>query len=120
MAAYAIFDVEIYDILDALIDLEVIETNEKLLVEQIELLNEYQNEVINENIESYDENITFKLTDYGKEKTKEIFNEIPVFIINKIKNIKVVWSKKPLIKILHYVYSKYPDYASLSEANIND
>ena len=117
---YGPFDIEIYDILDALEELDVIEVRSKMTIESLEIENENISDLISEIEETYDASTIFKLTEYGKEKTIEIYNEVPEDILRKIENIKIIWSKKPLIQLLHYVYTKYPDYAKMSEANIYD
>lgn len=105
---YGPFDAEIYDAVEALEGLKVIEETP---------VSEDELEICDID-EPYDTNTVYKLTPVGIAKVQRIVNELPPDIIRKITNYKSIYNNKPLVETLHYVYSKYPKYAKLSEAAI--
>jgi uncharacterized protein YwgA len=107
---YGPFDIEVYDALEALKSLGIVE--EKRLTEtEVETAETFDEEV-------YDTETIYKLTLSGIAKVKRIANEIPADLIRVISNYKTIYGNKPLVEILHYVYNKYPEYAKVSEAKI--
>jgi len=100
---YGPFDVEIYDVIDSLESMKII----------------YDiNDTIKYNAEQYDKTILFKLTDKGIEKTKAIIDKMPYDTYRTIERIKRIYARMPLTQLLHYVYSKYSEYAVNSELHI--
>ena len=105
---YGPFDSEVYDALEALRALDIIEKSAE------EKLPEVPEDVD----ETYDTNTEYKLTPAGVAKVQRIASEVPLDVMRKISNYKMSYNKKPLVEILHYVYRKFPEYAKLSEAAI--
>jgi uncharacterized protein YwgA len=106
---YGPFDSEVYDSIDALKELHVLEENP---------VEKHETEEDEDEDECYDANTTFKLTDFGISKVKELVERAPKEVIDKFVKVKTIYGRMPLVELLHYVYSKYPDYARLSEAKI--
>lgn len=106
---YGPFDSEVYDALDALKALGIVE--EKA---QKERLSEFFEDLD----ETYDVDTEYKLTPVGVARTQKIANGLPHDVIRKISNYKMIYNQKPLLEILQYVYGKFPEYAKLSEARI--
>lgn len=104
---YGPFDSEIYDSIEALESMNIIENITDVSFNSKEFEDE-----------EYDTKITFKLTDKGIEKTKRIVDKMPIKLYKKIETIKIIYSRKPLIQLLHYVYSKYPEYSTKSELDL--
>lgn len=105
---YGPFDAEVYDAIEALQELRIVEQNKEFEdVEKVEF-----------DGDSYDVDTTFQLTPLGIAKVKRIVDELPADVMRTIINYKTIYNQKPLVEILHYVYSKYPEYAGLSEAKI--
>jgi hypothetical protein len=107
---YGPFDAEVYDALDALEDLNVIEETPHPSPKE--------EGTDDEMVEQYDANTTYRLTDFGLTRTQELAKNIPKNLMDKIIKVKIIYGKMPLIELLHYVYGKYPEFARLSEANI--
>lgn len=105
---YGPFDAEVYDAIEALEELGIVEENQ-----ESKEMEEYEDIG-----ESYDADTIYKLTPIGIAKVKRIVDELPADVMRKIVNYKTIYNHKPLVEILHYVYSKYPEYAVLSEAKI--
>lgn len=103
------FDVEVYDAIDALKALGVIEEKSPT---------EMRFQTVEEIDEDYDADTVYKLTSSGIAKVQKIVNQLPADIFRKISNYKTIYGRKPLVEILHYVYGKYPEYAKVSEASI--
>jgi len=105
---YGPFDAEFYDAIEALKELKVIEetpvSEDELEISDID--------------EPYDVNTVYKLTPVGIAKVQRIVDELSPDVIRKITNYKSIYTNKPLVEILHYVYSKYPEYATVSEAKV--
>lgn len=101
---YGPYDSEIYDALEALESLKIID----IMNDKIESAN---NEI-------YDKKIKFRLTEKGLERTKKIVNNMPINLYKKIEKIKRIYSRMSLIQLLYYVYNKYPEYAGKSELDL--
>jgi len=108
---YGPFDSDVYDSIDALKELHVVKENPAEKREMKEDEDEDEDE-------SYDANTTFKLSDFGISKVKELVERTPREVVDKIVKVKTIYGGMPLVELLHYVYSKHPDYARLSEAKI--
>ena len=106
---YGPFDPEVYDAIEALKGLSIIE--EKSLKEKVFEFPEDIDEV-------YDTDTEYKLTPVGIAKVQKITNQVPQDVMRKISNYKMNYNEKPLVEILHYVYSRFPEYAKLSEAKV--
>jgi uncharacterized phage-associated protein len=100
---YGPFDSEIYDCIDSLENLKIIEITDGS--EKV-------------NTESYDNISRFKLTKLGIEKTSEIVKSLPPDLYRNIETIKRIYSNKSLIQLLYYVYSRYPEYTIKSELKL--
>lgn len=107
---YGPFDESLYDEINALRELGVIEIREPPTTRFEEIEGEYEEDIRDNSI--------IKLTEYGMMKAREISEEIPKDILKKIMNIKATYNSLPLIELLHYVYAKYPEYAKYSEAKL--
>ncbi len=105
------FDPEVFDTIEALKELGVIEEDAKSSLKS-------EDDMLAEFDEPYDADTIYKLTPNGIAKVERIVKEMPADLIKKIANYKSIYGGKPLVEILHYVYAKYPKYAVLSEANI--
>ena len=105
---YGPFDSEVYDAIEALKGLGIIE--EKSLREVFEFPEDID--------EAYDPDTEYKLTSVGIAKVQKIANQMPQDVMRKMSNYKMNFNEKPLVEILHYVYSKFPEYAKLSEAKV--
>jgi len=107
---YGPFDSEVYDLIDALSELNVLGENppDRHAAKDDE----------EEEVESYDASTKFRLTDFGCLRAKELIDKTPKEIVDKLVKVKTIYGRMPLVELLHYVYNKYPDYARLSEANI--
>ena len=105
---YGPFDAEVYDALDALEELGVIEEIPHRDMESGE----------EEMLEQYDAKTTFRLTEFGLSRVKDLARRVPKDVIERLVKAKIIYGKMPLMQLLHYVYSRYPEYARLSEANI--
>lgn len=104
---YGPFDSDVYDAIEALRGLGIIE--EKSQPEKLSDIPEDVDEI-------YDTDTEYKLTSVGIAKVQRIASEVPSGVLRKISNYKLSYNKKPLVEILHYVYRKFPEYAKLSEA----
>lgn len=103
------FDAEVYDDLDALRELRLIEeTPQPVEGPDLEAGED----------EPYDTDTQFRLTPQGVAKAKELAQSAPKDMLRKITNVKSIFGKMPLVELLHYVYGKYGEYAKLSEANL--
>jgi len=107
---YGPFDESLYDELNALRELGVIEIREPSTNKLEETEIEYDEDIRDNSI--------IKLTEYGMQKAKEISEEVSKDILKKIMNIKAIYGSMPLVELLHYVYAKYPEYAKYSEAKL--
>lgn len=103
------FDPEVFDAIEALKELDIIEETGT---------REDEMEMLEDIAEPYDTDTVYKLTPQGIAKVERIVKQLPPEILRKISNYKSIYGDKPLVEILHYVYGKYPRYAELSEANI--
>jgi len=104
---YGPFDPEIYDAIEALESMNIIEK-----------INDITDFSPSFEGEEYDTKIKFKLTEKGINKTKKIIDRMPENLYKKIESIKIIYSRIPLIQLLHYVYSKYSEYAVKSELKL--
>jgi len=107
---YGPFDSEIYDIINAFKELGVIEIKGDVSFHS----------TFDEDVENYDVKTRFKLTELGIKKTEDIVKYIPFKIVKNIELVKKKWANKPLLQLLYYVYSKYPEYAKHSEVHLYD
>lgn len=106
---YGPFDPEVFDSIEALKQLNIIEETVK---------SQDETELLEDIAEPYDTETVYKLTPQGIAKVERIIRQLPADVLRKVSNYKSVYGDKPLVEILHYVYGKYPEYAELSEANI--
>ena len=105
---YGPFDAEVYDDLEALKELK--------LIDESPGKEEPDSEA--EVDEPYDTDTQYKLTTQGLTKAKELLQATPKDVFRRITNVKSIFGKMPLVELLHYVYGKYEEYAKLSEANL--
>jgi uncharacterized protein YwgA len=112
---YGPFDSEVYDALEALRELGIVE--EKQPEEKRVAISEDVDADVDVD-ETYDADTEYKLTPIGIAKVERIARELPHDAVRKISDYKAIYNKKPLVEILHYVYSKFPEYAKLSEAAV--
>lgn len=105
---YGPFDSDVLDSIEALKELDIIEETKPS--DRVEPLEDFS--------EPYDTNSVYKLTPQGIAKVERIVKQLPPDILTKISNYKSLYNDKPLVEILHYVYSKFPEFAKLSEATI--
>jgi uncharacterized protein YwgA len=108
---YGPFDPEVFDSIEALKELNIVE-------EKVEPQSKIEDEMLEDIDETYDADTVYRLTPQGIAKVERIVRQLPADVLRRISNYKSIYGDKPLIEVLHYVYSKYPKYAELSEANI--
>ncbi len=105
---YGPFDAEVYDDLEALKELK--------LIDESPGKEEPDSEADMD--EPYDTETQYKLTPQGVTKAKELLQATPKDVLRRVTNVKSIFGKMPLVELLHYVYGKYEEYAKLSEANL--
>ena len=105
---YGPFDAEVYDDLEALKELK--------LIDESPGKEEPDSEADMD--EPYDTETQYKLTPQGVTKAKELLQATPKDVVRRVTNVKSIFGKMPLVELLHYVYGKYEEYAKLSEANL--
>lgn len=107
---YGPFDSEVYDALEALRELGIIEENKGQRAHE-----DKESEDVDE---EYDADTEYRLTPVGIAKVERLAKELPSDVYRQISNYKMIYNQKPLVEILHYVYGKFPEYAKVSEAAI--
>jgi len=98
------YDSEVYDAVEALTILGLIETNKKRDTE-----NSDESEL------KTDDQTYFKLTDKGLARVKRLAEKVTLELYKTLSNYKATYGRKTLTEILQYVYSKYPKFATRSE-----
>jgi hypothetical protein len=59
--------------------------------------------------------VTYTLTDEGKNEAEALWTQLPPDARRDLLVVKSSYNGQPLTKLLHYVYSKYPEYTVDSE-----
>jgi hypothetical protein len=97
------YDSEVYDAIDALTILGIVEPTKK------------SDEGSDETELKTDDQTCYKLTDKGITRVKNLVEKITPELYKTLSNYKATYGRKTLTEILQYVYSKYPNYATRSE-----
>ena|SRR5437879_587390 len=103
------FDSDVYDALEALKQLQLVE--EKSPTDRQQIFDE-------EVGEAYDVDTVYRLTEVGKQRLARLAESVSPETIKRISHVKTVFGTMPLIELLHYVYQRYPEYAKLSEITL--
>ena len=115
---YGPFSSELYDSIDFLKEMELIEIRHQkydALTQKIEEL-EYEEDYGYVEEESESDTIeVFELGDVGKAMAEDIFEELDKNQRNELEDIKKVVNSLPYLELIRFVYTKYPDYAKVSE-----
>lgn len=115
---YGPFSSELYDSIDFLKEMELIETTYQkydALTQKVEE-SEYGEDYESVEEESEPDRIeVFELGSVGKAMAEDIFEELDESQKNELENIKKVVNSLPYLELIRFVYKKYPDYAKVSE-----
>jgi len=115
---YGPFSSELYDSIDFLKEMELIETKYQkydVLTQKIEEL-EYEEDYESMEEKSKPDTIeVFKLGNVGRAMAEDIFEELDENQKNELEGIKKAVNSLPYLELIRFVYKKYPDYAKVSE-----
>lgn len=115
---YGPFSSELYDSIDFLKEMELVETKQQKYdaltqkIEEIEYEEDY--EFVEEESES-DTIEVFELGNVGRAMAEDIFEELDENQKNELEDIKKVVNSLPYLELIRFVYKKYPEYATVSE-----
>jgi hypothetical protein len=99
------YDSEVFDAVEALRILGVVETNTEKSSREKNTRTEL----------TTDDQTSFKLTDQGIARVQRLAERVLPDLYKTVSNYKATYAKKPLTEILQYVYNKYPSFAVRSE-----
>jgi hypothetical protein len=99
------YDSEVFDAIEALKILCLVETNAEKRSQEKNTKTEL----------TTDDQSSFKLTDQGITRVQRIAERVSPDLYRTVSNYKATYGKKPLSEILQYVYNKYPGFAARSE-----
>jgi hypothetical protein len=63
--------------------------------------------------------VRISLTEQGRSEAQTLWQELPLEAKKDLLSIKARYNSQPLATLLHYVYSRYPEYAVASEIREN-
>ena len=99
------YDSEVFDAIEALRILGLVQTNR-----------ENRNQGKGTDIElATDDQTFYRLSDQGIARVQKLAERVTPELYKTVSNYKATYSKKPLVEILQYVYTKYPNFATRSE-----
>jgi hypothetical protein len=104
---YGPFDADVYDDLEALKELG--------LVQESPSSEQEDQEPDAEPVEAYDAGTEYRLTPLGMAKARELAQSAPKDVIKRVTNVKTIFGNMPLVELLHFVYTKYAKYADVSD-----
>jgi len=96
---YGPFDMEVFDAVEALVELGIIERS--------------GGDDLDEDVEVSDDVQSFRLTEKGLSVVAKLQSELPEGIRRRIRNVKAIYNRMPLVELLHFVYSRYPKYVEV-------